>query len=274
MVDGLRQQIEASRAALVDGAGDLPDNVAPLWRECLKALDGAIKAVEPVRGKVGRLWARGELTMAARQQQSEQLVRGLLADVQARLDTAERLLGEIAFALQEGVTPARPEGLSEARELDRKHDLEALLKCETGWKGVLDRVTQLMGEAIVQHDDLTAWTLTPDGPLAWVYKLLGVDRAQLRAALYRAIRRAHRLPVPGEGLLQRYEAPHTDPLSWQTLRSTVLELVGAVGALAAAQYRAAGRYTPPADAGNPQRVPGESAVPPGLRPSLDLNAVH
>jgi len=298
-VERLSQQIEAGRAALVSGASDLPAAVMPLWREALKEIDAGVKASEPVARQVERVWGHREHTLPHRQEQSEALVRGLSADVSAHLERAERNLADIAFQLQEGVNPPRPQGVSEAAVLDRKGDVAELLRRQGG---ALDGITQLMTEAITQHDELTAYVLSPGGPLEWTYRILGVDRPRLRSALYRAVRAARREPVPGEGLLRMYEATHEDPQSWQQLRTAIEGLVGAVGSAAAYAYRQAAINSPgwgvPSEAqrlaeqqaaatamrGAPvsapeadnlrmrQGYPGEP-VPGNLKPSLDTSAV-
>ena len=240
-VDMLTREIDQGRARLVAGAADLPAAEATMWAEgALAEIDAALALIEPISARVQRVWSDRRMTLPARQQDAEALIHELHDTVSAHLARAERTIADIAAQLQEGISPPRPEGVSDARELDRKHDLEALIKRDPS----LERITALMTEAIVEHDALTAYCLTPDGPLSWVYKLLGLDRPRLRSALFRAVREARREPIPGEQLLRMYEAPHTDEASWVAFTTAVGSLVGCVGSQAAALYQREAQLSP------------------------------
>lgn len=234
-IEQLSQQIEACQRRLVAGAADLPESVAPLWHEVQKEIAAAVAAVEPVKRRLQQLWAQRELTIPARQEQAQALMVALNADVNARLQKADRTLAEIAYQLQEGITPGRPDGVTQVEVIDRKEDIRRLLERAPS----VELITQLMVEAIDAHDALTAYCLTPDGPLSWTYKLLSIDRSRLRSALFRAIRETRHESVPGEQLLRCYEASHEDMTSWTQLKTAISGLVNAVGEGSAGMYRAA-----------------------------------
>jgi hypothetical protein len=239
----MKTTIEAGRAALVAGAADLPAKQAELWREALRELDAAIKVIEPARQRLARVWARSDVNVGARASQSDTLIAEMNERVQGHLDAAERVMAEVAYQLQQTAVPARPADVSDGLVLDRKRELEGVLRRGyNGWKFTCEQVGDLMADAIAQHDELTAYVLTPDGPLAWMYKeLLGDQRPMLRAAVYRAIRQAARESVPGDGLLRMLEAPRdaSPTVSWPSLRCRVEELLGVVAGQAAYSFRQA-----------------------------------
>ncbi len=216
--------------------------------------------------------------------------------VAAQLDKADRLLSEIAYKLEEDTRPARPADVSEMAVWRRTDEVAAYLRRVPGSGEVLHMITQLAGEAIQLHDELTAYVLS-GGPLDWTYRELGVDRRSLRTALFRAIREANAQPIAGEALLRVYEAGEDDATSWRALRRDITGMVGSVASDAANGLRTTAMYSPgwgvPSD-GQPKRVENAgtpdttigvqspeyenfkrrtgSAVPADLAASFDMNA--
>lgn len=306
----LRAQIETSRGRLVDGAGDLPESVRGLWKDALAAIDKAIKLIEPARVKVHKVWAERDLTLNAKNERSIAAVTELYGAVSEQLTKAERLLDEIAYQLDVDIHPARPADVSEAALARRIDEIATALRDRMSGNGErLEAITRYAVASVRAHDDLTLYCLA-GGPLDFLYTRCGMDRRQLRRALFKAIRDARLEPIPGEGLLRMLEAPHDDPASWAALRRDIESMAGTVAGDAANGLRLTAMYSPgwgvPAN-GEPRRVeqPGTplegtpmkapefenlqrrqtyfhgndptptraTAVPPDLQPSLDTSHI-
>lgn len=164
---------------------DASPPVARTLAGALDALANALDALPQVDAQIGLLMSDTRYSVSHKIEQATALLTQATDQANAAADAAEQAGEAAKTALRAQLMPAKPSGADSAQIIERKHDLQHLIKQRGGGDAhrMMLAARDLVTAALDGGDQLTAYVLTSEMDL--VYQAWGIDAlgvAQITAA--------------------------------------------------------------------------------------------
>lgn len=139
---------------------------------------GALEAVDTARGTLATVGRDTGISDGLKAQRLADALTHAENITRSYVQTAQAGVDGLKAQLDKELTPARPDGITDALLLDMKHDLAAILARETSPDRVQEAAVKLAETAVKEGNGL-AFHVLAGGPMHLFYARHGVDRAAL-----------------------------------------------------------------------------------------------